>query len=109
MPARRYCGPLFVVVRCRSFLHSRQPGVARTYAVFDILTICARSYHAGGNTGTRLVLIPTGYALDSTIASLVGFAPGENPTFIMLVKIGSAKVQPARRTMCSESMTYAMR
>ncbi|MEO7908723.1 MAG: penicillin-binding transpeptidase domain-containing protein [Roseiflexaceae bacterium] len=59
--------------------------------VFDILTIGSDSYHVAGKTGTTRVSIPTGYALDSTIASFVGFAPVENPAFIMLVKIGSAK------------------
>jgi cell division protein FtsI/penicillin-binding protein 2 len=77
--------------------------------VFDILTICSGSYHVGGKTGTTLVSTPTGYALDSTIASFVGFAPVEDPAFIMLVKIGSAKGRPARRTTCSQSTTYAMR
>ena len=102
-------GPLFVLVRCRSCLHSRQRGVASTYVVFDILTIGSGWYHVGGKTSTTLVSIRTGYALDSTIASLVGFAPVEDPAFIMLVKIGSAKVRPARRTTCSQSTMYAMR
>jgi cell division protein FtsI/penicillin-binding protein 2 len=98
-----------VLVRCRSCLQFRQGGVASTYVVFDILTIGSGSYHVGGKTGTTLVSIPTGYALDSTIASFVGFAPVEDPAFIMLVKIGSAKGRPARRTTCSQSTTYAMR
>ena len=38
-PAR----PLFVLVRCRSCLQSRQRGVASTYAVFDTPAICAGS------------------------------------------------------------------
>jgi cell division protein FtsI/penicillin-binding protein 2 len=72
-------------------------------------TICAGSYDVGGKTGTTLVSIPTGYALDSTIASFVGFAPVEDPAFIMPAKIGSAKGRPAGRTTCSQSMRYAMR
>ncbi|MGH2388352.1 MAG: penicillin-binding transpeptidase domain-containing protein [Chloroflexota bacterium] len=54
-------------------------------------TICAGSYYVGGKTGTTLVSIPTGYALNSTIAPFVGFAPVEDPAFITLVKIESAK------------------
>jgi cell division protein FtsI/penicillin-binding protein 2 len=44
-------------------------------------------YHVAGKTGTTLVSIPTGYALNSTIASFVGFAPLDDPQMIMLVKI----------------------
>ncbi len=48
-------------------------------------------YHVGGKTGTTLVSIPTGYALDSTIASFVGFAPVEDPRMIMLIKLDEPK------------------
>jgi Penicillin binding protein transpeptidase domain len=99
----------FVLVRCRSCLQSGQRGVVNTYVIFDMPTICSSSYHVGGKTGTTLVPISTGCALDSTIASFVGFAPVEDPAFIMLVKIGSAKGLPAGRTACSQSTTYAMR
>lgn len=53
-----------------------------------------RGYHVGGKTGTTLVSIPTGYALDSTIASFVGFAPAEDPAFVMLVKIDQPQDDP---------------
>jgi cell division protein FtsI/penicillin-binding protein 2 len=53
-----------------------------------------RGYSVGGKTGTTLVSIPTGYDLDATIASFVGFAPVENPAFIMLVKIDQPKDDP---------------
>jgi len=53
-----------------------------------------KGYSAGGKTGTTLVSIPTGYALDSTIATFVGFAPAEDPEFIMLVKIDQPKDDP---------------
>jgi cell division protein FtsI/penicillin-binding protein 2 len=53
-----------------------------------------RGYRVGGKTGTTLVSIPTGYALDSTIASFVGFAPVEDPAFIMLVKIDQPQDDP---------------
>ncbi len=51
-------------------------------------------YHVGGKTGTTLVSIPTGYALDSTLASFVGFAPVEDPAIIMLVKIDTPQDDP---------------
>ncbi len=53
-----------------------------------------RGYHVGGKTGTTLVSIPTGYALDSTLATFVGFAPVEDPAFIMLVKIDTPQDDP---------------
>jgi cell division protein FtsI/penicillin-binding protein 2 len=53
-----------------------------------------KGYRVGGKTGTTLVSIPTGYALDSTIASFVGFAPVDDPAFIMLVKIDQPKDDP---------------
>jgi cell division protein FtsI/penicillin-binding protein 2 len=53
-----------------------------------------KGYSAGGKTGTTLVSIPTGYALDSTIASFVGFAPAAEPELIMLIKIDEPKDDP---------------
>ena len=44
-------------------------------------------YHVAGKTGTTLVSIPTGYDLDSTIASFAGFIPYENPQISVLIKI----------------------
>jgi cell division protein FtsI/penicillin-binding protein 2 len=44
-------------------------------------------YHVAGKTGTTLVSIPTGYDLDSTIASFAGFLPYEAPRVSILVKI----------------------
>jgi cell division protein FtsI/penicillin-binding protein 2 len=53
-----------------------------------------KGYRVGGKTGTTLVSIPTGYALDSTLASFVGFAPVEDPAMIMLVKIDRPQDDP---------------
>jgi cell division protein FtsI/penicillin-binding protein 2 len=53
-----------------------------------------KGYSVGGKTGTTLVSIPTGYALDSTLATFVGFAPVEDPALIMLVKIDEPKDDP---------------
>jgi len=53
-----------------------------------------KGYDVGGKTGTTLVSIPTGYALDSTLATFVGFAPVEDPEFIMLVKIDTPQDDP---------------
>ena len=51
-------------------------------------------YEVGGKTGTTLVSIPTGYALDSTLAPFVGFAPVDDPAIIMLVKIDQPQDDP---------------
>jgi cell division protein FtsI/penicillin-binding protein 2 len=53
-----------------------------------------KGYSAGGKTGTTLVSIPTGYALDSTLATFVGFTPVEDPEIIMLIKIDEPKDDP---------------
>ena len=44
-------------------------------------------YRVAGKTGTTLVSIPTGYDLDTTIASFAGFLPYEAPRVTILVKI----------------------
>ena len=44
-------------------------------------------YHVAGKTGTTLVSIPTGYDLDTTIASFAGFIPYESPRISVLVKV----------------------
>ncbi|MQC18271.1 MAG: penicillin-binding protein 2 [Chloroflexi bacterium] len=44
-------------------------------------------YEVAGKTGTTLVSIPTGYDIDSTIASFAGFIPYEDPQISVLVKI----------------------
>ena len=44
-------------------------------------------YHVAGKTGTTLVSIPTGYDLDTTIASFAGFIPYEEPRISVLVKV----------------------
>lgn len=44
-------------------------------------------YSVAGKTGTTLVSIPTGYDLDTTIASFAGFIPYEAPVVSILVKI----------------------
>jgi len=53
-----------------------------------------RGYDVGGKTGTTLVSIPTGYALDSTLATFIGFAPVDDPQLIMLVKIDTPQDDP---------------
>ncbi|MCA9856085.1 MAG: penicillin-binding protein 2 [Dehalococcoidia bacterium] len=44
-------------------------------------------YEVAGKTGTTLVSIPTGYDIDSTIASFAGFIPYNDPKISVLVKI----------------------
>lgn len=46
-------------------------------------------YYVAGKTGTAQIANPNGpgYLPDATIGSFIGFAPSENPKFVMLVKI----------------------
>lgn len=46
-----------------------------------------KGYQVAGKTGTTLVSIPTGYDLDSTIASFAGFIPAQDPKISVLIKI----------------------
>jgi cell division protein FtsI/penicillin-binding protein 2 len=72
-------------------------------------------YAIAGKTGTTLVSIPTGYDLDTTIASFVGFAPYEDPRVAILVKIdqpaggrnlGGEVAAPAFAKMTRDIMQY---
>jgi cell division protein FtsI/penicillin-binding protein 2 len=71
-------------------------------------------YHVAGKTGTTLVSIPTGYALNSTIASFVGFAPVDDPRMIMLVRIdepqdsslGGVVAAPVFRDLAPQILSY---
>ena len=50
-------------------------------------------FEVAGKTGTTLVSIPTGYDLDTTIASFVGFLPYDAPVVSVLVKIDQPGVE----------------
>lgn len=47
-----------------------------------------------GKTGTSQIPIAGGYKPDATIASFIGFAPADNPRFIMLVKLIEPQSSP---------------
>lgn len=47
-----------------------------------------------GKTGTSQIPIPGGYKADATIASFIGFAPANEPKFIMLVKLIEPQSSP---------------
>ncbi len=51
-------------------------------------------YRIAGKTGTAQMPIPGGYDPNSTIASFVGFAPADEPRFIVLVKIVKPTTSP---------------
>jgi cell division protein FtsI (penicillin-binding protein 3) len=51
-------------------------------------------YKIAGKTGTAQVPIPGGYHPNWTIASFIGYAPPEDPAFIVLVKIDKPAVEP---------------
>lgn len=47
-----------------------------------------------GKTGTSQIPVPGGYKEDATIASFIGFAPVDDPQFVMLVKLIEPKSSP---------------
>jgi len=51
-------------------------------------------YKIAGKTGTAQVPIPGGYHPSWTIASFIGYAPPEDPAFIVLVNIDKPVVEP---------------
>ena len=72
-------------------------------------------YRVAGKTGTTLVSIPTGYDLDTTIASFAGFLPYEDPAVSVLVKIdqprgelnlGGQVAAPVFARVASDIMEY---
>lgn len=47
-------------------------------------------WRVAGKTGTAQIPIPGGYHANDTIASFVGFAPADDPQFVLLVKLDRA-------------------
>ncbi len=54
----------------------------------------SKSHTIAGKTGTSQVANAGGYDENKTIASFIGFAPPENPKFIMLVKLTEPTTSP---------------
>ena len=52
------------------------------------------NYQVAGKTGTAQIPVNGKYDQDKTIASFVGFAPAQNPRFIMLVKLTEPQSSP---------------
>jgi cell division protein FtsI/penicillin-binding protein 2 len=51
-------------------------------------------YRIAGKTGTAQIPTPYGYHPNDTIASFVGFAPADDPQFIVLVKLDKPTASP---------------
>ncbi|RJR15545.1 penicillin-binding protein 2 [Candidatus Microgenomates bacterium] len=73
-----------------------------------------KGYRIAGKTGTAQIPIAGHYDSDKTIASFVGFAPADNPRFVMLVVIreptsspwGSETAAPLFFTIAKELFSY---
>lgn len=72
-------------------------------------------WRIGGKTGTAQVPIPGGYHATDTIASFVGFAPVDDPKFVMLVKLdrppgenrwGSQSAAPTFQRLARRLLNY---
>ena len=61
--------------------------------------ISMKDYRIAGKTGTAQIPIAGHYDKDRTIASFVGFAPADNPKFVMIVKLQ----EPKTSTWASET------
>ena len=53
-----------------------------------------KGYRIAGKTGTAQMPIEGRYDPNKTVASFIGFAPADNPKFIMLVKLDEPKTSP---------------
>lgn len=56
--------------------------------------IASTKYPVAGKTGTSQVVTENGYDNEKTIASFVGFAPPEDPKFIMITKLVEPTLSP---------------
>lgn len=61
--------------------------------------VASETYPVAGKTGTSQVVTERGYDSKKTIASFVGFAPPENPQFIMITKL----VEPTSSPWAAET------
>lgn len=72
-------------------------------------------WRIGGKTGTAQIPIPGGYHATDTIASFVGFAPADDPAFVMLVTLdrppgemrwGSQSAAPTFQKLARRLLNY---
>ncbi len=56
--------------------------------------IASAKYPVAGKTGTSQVVTENGYDPEKTIASFIGYAPPENPKFIMITKLEEPTSSP---------------
>lgn len=54
----------------------------------------SKTHTIAGKTGTSQVAVGGEYSADKTIASFIGFAPPEDPKFIMLIKLNEPQSSP---------------
>lgn len=58
----------------------------------EVTQASVAGYTVAGKTGTAQIPITTGYDPEDTIASFAGFAPADDPQFVMLVKLDRPKL-----------------
>lgn len=107
-----------VVVRGQSVsaetAHTMQTMMADAVEI-ETQTALLNGWRVGGKTGTAQVPIPGGYHATDTIASFIGFAPADDPAFIMLVKLnrplgvfqwGSQSAAPTFNRLSTRILNY---
>jgi cell division protein FtsI/penicillin-binding protein 2 len=101
---------------------SVSPAVARTMqqmladsVEIETKTALLDGWRVGGKTGTAQVPIPGGYHATDTIASFIGFAPADEPAFVILVKLnrpqgihqwGSQSAAPVFQRLAQRLLNY---
>jgi len=56
--------------------------------------IASKTYPVAGKTGTSQLVTENGYDNQKTIASFIGYAPPEDPKFIMITKLNEPTLSP---------------
>ncbi|MBA3530728.1 MAG: penicillin-binding protein 2 [Ardenticatenales bacterium] len=102
--------------------NSVSPAIAQTMQLMmadaveiETKTALVEGWRIGGKTGTAQVPIPGGYHATDTIASFIGFAPADDPVFIVLVKLdrplgdsqwGSMSAAPTFKRLTQRLLNY---
>ena len=65
-------------------------------------------YRVAGKSGTAQIPVEGGYSEDETIASFIGFAPADDPQFVMLIKLDRPNAQIAQWASQSAAPVFSL-
>ena len=103
---RQVISPKTAAVMTEMMVNAVEKGEARAFA--------PKGYPIAGKTGTAQIPVAGHYDPDKTIASFVGFAPADDPKFVMLVRFsepsnsifGSETAAPTFFSIAREIFNY---